>query len=130
VFLAGPSAPVSYVYVARGERRIMLVRPGPAIEPHLLGIESILPIQFVSDAPRTGERALLARLLVEALGDAGLLVGGRWRHHPPPPPRPQLATRWLLGELDGEVCVPFGWLCDALNIDAETVGRIVRQRAR
>jgi hypothetical protein len=47
-------------------------------------------------------------LLVEALGDAGLLVGGRWRRRPPPPPRPQLATRWLLGELDAHVALPIG----------------------
>jgi hypothetical protein len=106
VFLAGPSAPVSYVQ--RGERRIMLVRPGPSIEPHLLGIESILLIQVASDTPRRGPRALLTRLLVEALGDAGLLVGGRWRRRPPPPPRPQLATRWLLGELDAHVALPIG----------------------
>jgi hypothetical protein len=62
----------------------MLVRPGPAIEPHLLGIESILPIQVAPHAPRTGARALLVRLLVDALGDAGLLAGGRWHRRGDP----------------------------------------------
>jgi hypothetical protein len=129
VFLPGPSAPVSYV--TRGDRRIMLVpRPGPAIESsHLLGIESILPIQFVSPTPRTGERALLARVLVEALGDVGLLAGGRWRRRPPPLPRQELATRWLLGELDGQVALPVRLVCDALGLSSTRLAAAVT-RAR
>jgi hypothetical protein len=125
VLLAGPSAPVNYV--TRGDRRIMLVRPRPAIEPHLLGMESILPIQVVRDAPRTGARALLCRLLLEALGDAGLLAGGRWRRRGTPTRR-ELARRWLAGELDAEVALPVRLVCDALGFDAATVTTAVRAR--
>src|SRR5262249_54913197 len=105
----------------------MLVRPGPSIEPHLLGIESILPIQVAASTRRTGARALLARLLVEALSDAGLLVGGRWRRAVPPAPRPQLATRWLLGELDAQVAVPLAWACEVIGLEPAAIARVVWQ---
>jgi hypothetical protein len=123
VFLAGSSAPASYV--TRGDRRVMLVRPGPAIEPHLLGIESILPIQVEPHAPRTGERALLARLLVDALGDAGLLAGGRGRRRLPRAPRPQPAARWLEGALSAAVALPVSLVCDALGLDAGALSAAV-----
>jgi len=124
VFLAGPSAPVSYVQ--RGDRRILLVRPGPAIEPHLLGMESLLPTQLGTRTPRTGARALVARLLLEALGDAGVL-GGRWRRRGTPTRR-EFARRWLQGELDAEVALPAAVVCDALGLDAGALAATVRRR--
>jgi hypothetical protein len=115
MFLAGPAAPATYVQ--RGDRRIMLVRPGPAIEPHLLGIESLLPIQVAPAAPRTGARALLVRLLVDALHDAGLLPpGGRW-HRRENPRRSALARDWLAGRIDREVALPVALVADALGVD-------------
>ena len=125
MFLAGPSAPVSYV--TRGDRRVMVVRPGPAIEPHLLGIESLLPIQVAPHAPRTGVRALLVRLLVDALGDAGLLTSGRW-HRRGDPRRCALARSWLCGELDAHVAIPVRLVCDALGLDAGMLAAAVRAR--
>jgi hypothetical protein len=49
-------------------------------------------------------RALVARLLLEALGDAGMLAGGRWRRRGTRTHR-ELARRWLCGELDEQVAL-------------------------
>jgi hypothetical protein len=122
VFLAGQPAPVGYI--SRGDRRVMVVRPGPAIEPHLLGVESLLPTQFASSMPRTGVRALLLRLLVEALGDAGLLAGGRW-HRRGDPRRCALARAWLCGQLDREVALPVALVADALGVDPSVLAAAV-----
>src|SRR5262245_13958339 len=108
----------------RSDRRIMLVRPGPAIEPHLLGIEALLPIQVARHAPRTGERALLVRLLVDALGDAGLLADGRW-HRRGDPRRCALARAWLCGQLDREVALPVALVADALGVDPAVLAAAV-----
>jgi hypothetical protein len=107
----------------------MVVRPGPSIEPHLLGIEAILPSQIAPHAPRTAERALLGRLLVDALADAGVLAGGRWRRRPPPTLRMLLARRWLLGELNAHVALPVQLVCDALGLGAGVLAATVRAGA-
>jgi hypothetical protein len=123
VFLAGQPAPVTYV--SRGDRRFMLVRPGPAIEPHLLGLESLLPTQLGTRTPRTGERALLVRLLVDALADAGLLAsGGRWHRHGNPR-RCALARAWLSGQLDREVALPVALVADAVGVDRSVLAAAV-----
>jgi hypothetical protein len=61
-------------------------------------------------------RALLVRLLVDALGDAGLLTGGRW-HRRGDPRRCALARAWLCGQLDREVALPVALVADALGVD-------------
>jgi hypothetical protein len=124
VLPSGPRPPVSYV--SRDGRTIMLVRPGPSIEPHLIGVESLLPSQVAMRTARTGVQALLTRLLVEALADAQLVVGGRWRRRGDPR-RCALARAWLTGALDGEVSVPLGWVCDVLALDP---GRLADACAR
>jgi hypothetical protein len=106
----------------------MLVRPGPAIEPHLLQTESILPVQVASSMPRTGVRALLVRLLVEACADAALLAAPRWCRRGTPR-RCELARRWLCGELDADVALPVRLVCDALGLDAGMLAAAVRARA-
>src|SRR5262245_30264861 len=103
----------------------MLVRPGPAIEPHLLGIESLLPTQVAIRSARTGVRALLLRLLVDALGDAGLLAAPRWCRRGTPRRR-ELARRWLAGALDAHVALPVALVCDALGLDAGVLAAAVR----
>jgi hypothetical protein len=45
VLVPGPLAPVAYV-TRPGGRRIMLVRPGPSIEPNLLDFAQVLPVQL------------------------------------------------------------------------------------
>src|SRR5262249_27863329 len=49
---------------------------------------------------------------------------------PPPPPRPQLATRWLLGELDAHVALPVRLVCDALGLAATRLAATVALGAR
>jgi hypothetical protein len=124
VFLPGPSAPVSYV--RRGDRRIMVVpRAAPAIEGfHLLGVAAVLPVQLVAGPPRTGARALLVRLLVDALVDAGVLTDGR-RHRQGTPTQRALATDWLLGRLDTSVAVPVHVACAALALDPTRLAAVV-----
>jgi hypothetical protein len=56
-----------------------------------------------------------------------VLGSGCWRSRGTPTRR-ELARRWLLGEFDAEVPVPFTWCCEVLGIDAATLARIVRQR--
>jgi hypothetical protein len=48
-------------------------------------------------------------------------------HAPLHPRRQGLATAWLLGELDGQVVVPIGYVCDALGLDAGALAAAVRQ---
>jgi hypothetical protein len=64
----------------------MLVRPGPSIEPSLLDVAQITPAQLPRHhgATNTGARALLVRLLVTALVEAGWSIDGRtgWHHMP------------------------------------------------
>src|SRR5262245_8132364 len=106
----------------------MVVRPGPSIEPHLLGIESLLPTQVARRAPRSGVEALLTRCLVDALGDAGLLCSGRWRRRWNPR-RCALAVAWLTGTIDDQVVLPVTIVCDALGIDAaHALAATVRRR--
>jgi hypothetical protein len=129
-----PVAPVTYVD-RRDGRRVMLVRPGPSIEPHLLGVESVLPSQVPrrSAIYTTGTRALFARVLALALYDAGWPFNGctprvvptqhpvRWQT------QRTLAVRWLCGELDAEVTVPVRLVCDVLGIDADALAAAVRR---
>jgi hypothetical protein len=65
-----------------------------------------------------------------ACWDAGLYTAGTGRRGPtraarPKPAQRRAARRWLLGELDASVPVPFTWCCDVLGIDPATVVRIV-----
>jgi hypothetical protein len=39
-----------------------------------------------------------------------------------------VARRWLLGELDDQVALPCGWVCDMLGIDREVLAAAVRER--
>jgi hypothetical protein len=71
-----------------------------------------------------GARALVARLLLEAIGDAGVLVGGRW-HRQGQPERRELARRWLQGELDAQVALPVRLVCGALGLDAGVLAATV-----
>jgi hypothetical protein len=38
------------------------------------------------------------------------------------------ARRWLVGELDGQVALPIGFVCDALGLDAGVLAAAVRRR--
>jgi hypothetical protein len=39
-----------------------------------------------------------------------------------------LARRWLCGELDGQVALPIGFVCDMLGLDAGVLAAAVRAR--
>jgi hypothetical protein len=116
---------------------VLVVAPGPRLDAQQLSVWQIVPAQLarrVAGAD-TGARALYVRLLQLACWDAGLGITGPGRRGPKRPARTTpaqrlVARRWLCGELDGEVSVPLRWCCDVLGIDAATLARIVRQRAR
>ena len=108
----------------------MLGRSLSIIPESLLGAAIMRPCQF--PGPRCeraeGARALLLRLLADALHQADLgpcirrqgpgfrPVGTRARAK-----QVALARRWLLGELDAEVALPVGFVCDALGINADVL---------
>jgi hypothetical protein len=101
-------------------------------------VELVLPHQLpLRRGGPTGPRALLCRLLYYALVEAELgpsarrpLRGrtplARWRRHVRPAKR-QLARRWLCGELDDQVALPIGFVCDALGLDAAALAAVVRR---
>jgi hypothetical protein len=120
----------------------MLGRLSPSIPDALLGAAIMRPCQF--PGPRceraVGARALLLRLLVDALHHADL--GSRIRRQGPAPrigtcrvgtraraARVLAARRWLLGELDAEVALPCRWVCDMLGIEFDVLAAAVRARA-
>src|SRR5262249_3550700 len=92
------------------------------------------PLSIPRSALRAvGARALLLRLLADALHLADL--GPRMRRKgartgPGRVTRAQVvaARRWLLGELDDQVALPVGYVCDMLNIDADVLAAVVRAR--
>jgi hypothetical protein len=102
------------------------------------GVELVLPHQLpLRRGGPTGPRALLCRLLYYALVEAELGPSARrplrrrtplarWRRHVRPAER-QLARRWLCGDLDDQVAVPIGWVCDQLGIDAAALAAAVRR---
>jgi hypothetical protein len=112
-----------------------------AIPDSLLGAAIMRPSQW--PGPRCeradGARALLLRLLADALHQADL--GPRIRRQGPAPRNGScragtraraaqvvIARRWLLGELDDQVALPVGWVCDMLGIDKGVLAA-VRARA-
>jgi hypothetical protein len=109
-----------------------------ALVAQTFGVETILPTQLRARhrAADTGTHALLARLLLLALVDAGWTLDPcttGWHRVAPRQPRrwhgPRLlAQRWLCGELDAEVAVPIGWVCDVLGLDAGVLAAAVRAR--
>src|SRR5262245_6996269 len=106
----------------------MPARPSP-VPTTLLGEACVRPVQWrtardVSPDSR-GIRALYARILWDALLDAGL-VPRRCRTRPAVR---TLAQRWLAGELDAGVDVPVAIVCVALNLDATALAAAVRARA-
>jgi hypothetical protein len=107
----------------------------PSIPDPLLGVAIMRPCQFPgrrSDRA-AGARALLLRLLADALSQADL--GPRMRRKAPRTgpgcaTRAQVvvARRWLLGELDDQVALPVRYVCDMLGIDAGVLAAAVRAR--
>jgi hypothetical protein len=81
-----------------------------------------------------GARALLVRLLADALAQTDL--GPRMRRKAPrtgpgSATRAQVvaARRWLLGELDDQVALPIGWVCDVLGVEHDVLAAAVRASA-
>lgn len=102
----------------------------PALIPTPLLAEACLrPAQWHGprevSADSRGVRALYARILWDALLDAGL-VPRRCRTRPAVR---ALAQQWLAGELDAAVDVPIAIVCVALNLDATALAAAVRARA-
>jgi len=113
----------------------MLGRLSPSIPDALLGVAIMRPCQFPGGRSdrAVGARALLVRLLADALSQADL--GPRMRRKAPRTgpgcaTRAQVvaARRWLLGELDADVLLPVRFVCDALGIDADVLAAAVRGR--
>jgi hypothetical protein len=109
-----------------------------AIPDSLLGVLILRPCQWpVSRCERAvGPRALLLRLLADALHCADL--GSRIRRQGPVPSNgtgrvvtrsraAQVVTarRWLVGELDDQVALPVGFVCDMLGLDAAVLAAAV-----
>lgn len=113
----------------RDGHAVLVVRAAPAIDPHLFDVAQVVPAQLPRREPLAlrGPRAFAAALLESALRDAELLPRARWR--PVPDARRVAARRWLAGELEAEVPVPVGWLCDVLGLDAAALAHAVRRRA-
>ena len=114
----------------------MLGRSLSIIPESLLGASIMRPCQW--PGPRCeradGARALLLRLLADAVHQADL--GPRMRRKEPRtgPGRVTrahvvVARRWLLGELDDQVALPCGWVCDVLGIEHAVLAAAVRARA-
>jgi hypothetical protein len=112
-----------------------------AIPDALLGVAMMHPSQFFGKRCEraVGPRALLLRLLADALHQADL--GPRIRRQGPVPnaSRPgatrarraqvDAARRWLVGDLDDQVALPIGFVCDALGLDAARLAAVVRARS-
>src|SRR5262245_46240203 len=107
-----------------------------SIPDSLLGAAIMRPCQF--PGPRceraVGARAMLLRLLADALSQADL--GPRMRRKgartgPGRVTRAQVAVarQWLVGELDDQVALPVGWVCDMLGIDVDVLAADVRAGA-
>jgi len=105
----------------------MRARPSP-VPMTLLGEVIVRPVQWRTPCDVTPDsrsvRALYARVLWFALVEAGLAPC----HARPRPALRMLAQRWLVGELDAEVALPVGWVCDMLGIDAGVLAAAVRAR--
>jgi hypothetical protein len=113
----------------------MLGRLSPSIPDALLGVAIMRPCQFPGGRSdrAVGARALLLRLLADALSQADL--GPRMRRKAPrtgpgraTPAQVVVARRWLLGELDDQVAIPCRWLCDVLGIESDVLAAAVRAR--
>jgi hypothetical protein len=119
----------------RDRRPVLVVAPGPRLDAPLLDVAQIVSTQLPRRAAGqdSGTRALLVRLLTLAIWEAGLAATGIGRRGPRRPMRTtpaqrSAARRSLCGEFDGDVSVPFGWLCEVLGIDDARLARMVRQR--
>jgi hypothetical protein len=107
-----------------------VLRPAPRPEARPFDVALLLPTQVPRRAPtpRTfGPHALLVRLLLDALADAGCLGRSpRWRRRAGIAPR-TLARAWLAGELEDQVPLPVATVCDALGLDADALAAAVRR---
>jgi hypothetical protein len=115
------------------QRWMLVVAPAPRLDAQLLDVQQIVPAQLPRRAvgQDTGARALFVRLLQLALWDAGLGATGTGRRGPTRPARPRpaqvvAARRWLVGDLDDQVALPIGFVCDALGLDADVLAAAVR----
>src|SRR5215475_13488020 len=116
----------------------MFGRLSPSIPDALLGVAIMRPCQFPGGRSEraVGARALLVRLLADALSQADL--GPRMRRRGSAPTRTGpgrvtrarvvVARRWLLGELDDQVALPVRWVCDVLGIESDVLAAAVRAR--
>jgi hypothetical protein len=95
----------------------------------LVGEAFIRPARWQStrevSADTRGVRALYARMLWDALVDAGQAPS----HGHPRPALRVLARSWLAGELEAEVALPVKVVCTMLGIDAGMLAAAVRARA-
>jgi hypothetical protein len=91
----------------RDGRHVLVVTAPPRLDAHLLDVAHVLPSQVLCRRrlADTGAHALLARLLLLALVDAGWDLDGRSDWHPVTPrhrtrwrAQQTLARRWLCGE--------------------------------
>ena len=102
----------------------------------LRGCDILRPCQWPGERYQraVGPRAMLLRLLADALHQADL--GPRMRRKAPrtgpgSATRAQVvaARRWLLGELDDQVALPIGWVCDVLGVEHDVLAAAVRASA-
>ena len=114
----------------------MLGRLSRSIPDALLQCEMLRPTSFPAGDPNapSAPARLLVRLLADALAQTDL--GPRMRRKAPrtgpgSATRAQVvaARRWLLGELDDQVALPIGWVCDVLGVEHDVLAAAVRGRA-
>jgi hypothetical protein len=122
----------AFAYAERDGQRVLVLRPAPrCLTARPFDVAQLLPTQLPRRAPtpRTfGPHALLVRLLLDALADAGCLGRSpRWRRRAGTAVR-TLARAWLTGALEDQVPLPVATVCDALGIDASVLAAIVRAR--
>jgi hypothetical protein len=127
---SGGGAAFAYADTRDG-RRVLVLRPAPRLEARPFDVALLLPTQLPRRAPtpRTcGPHALLVRLLLDALADAGCLGRSpRWRRRAGTAVRMN-ARAWLAGELEDQVALPVATVCDALGLDAAALAAAVRAR--
>src|SRR4029453_7745739 len=132
------SPPAGMASAARRDGRHLLVLRA-ALDVLPPDVEQFLPSQLPDRhaVHAAGPRALLTRLLVLALCEAGWPLDGcsRWAAVPPRhrvrcQRQRTLAVRWLLGELDDQVAVPVRLDCDVLGIDGDARGGVAAHPGR
>jgi hypothetical protein len=121
----------------RDGRHLLVLRAALDVLPP--DVEQFLPSQLPDRhaVHAAGPRALLTRLLVLALCEAGWPLDGCSSGAGAPPrhrvrwqTQRTLAVRWLLGELDDQVAVPVRLDCDVLGIDGDARGGVAAHPGR